>query len=152
MTIKDCCILPGFCYDNKFLIVLCADGTLDLYNIESGELVTNLNSRSIANNHSQLLDEQKIIQITCASNGRFMCATTQDGCIQCYDFDASQLKSMKITGGLMKSSINSTANATRQPQAMVSIASRADDKQRFHQKQVVSKVLVLFFCNRAKEI
>jgi hypothetical protein len=142
MTIKDCCLLPGFCYDNRFLIVLCTDGTLDLYNIESGELVTNLNSRNIASNHSQLLDEQRITQIVCSSNGRFMCATTHDGCIQCYDFDASHLKSMKVTSGLMKSSINSTANATRQPQPVLPIASRAEEKQRFQQKQTVSKVCV----------
>ena len=96
LTIKDCCVLPGFTYDNKFLLVLCSEGTLDVYSIETGKIVANLNSKNITNNHSQLLEEQKISQIHCSLNGRFMCAATQDGCIQCYDFDSSHLKPLKV--------------------------------------------------------
>ena len=80
------------------------------------------------------------MQIHCSINGRFMCAATHDGCIQCFDFDSSQLKSMKVTKCLMKSaSINSTHNATKQPKAVV-YPSRANDSQRIIQKQNVSKV------------
>jgi len=67
-----------------------------------------------------------------------MCATTHDGFIQCFDLDSSQLKTMKATSGLMKSSINSTANATGHRQ--VGKSENEILTQRFKQKQNVSKV------------
>ena len=70
-----------------------------MYNIETGYLVANLNSRNLVNNNnSQMLDEQKMNGISCSLNGRFMCATTHDGYIQCYDLDSSHLKAMKVMG------------------------------------------------------
>ncbi len=141
LTIKDCCILPGSCYENKLLLVLCTDGTLDVYSMDNGCLLTNLNSRHLVHNQSQVLDEQRISQIRCSTNGRFMCATTHDGFIQCFDLDSSQLKTMKATSGLMKSSINSTANATGHRQ----VGKSENDllTQRFKLKQNVSKVRIL---------
>ena len=96
LTVKDCSMLPGFSYDNKLLIVLCQEDQLDVYNIESGLVVANLNSRNIVCNQNLILNEQKFNQVYCASNGRFLCATTQDGCIQCFDLDASPLRNMKV--------------------------------------------------------
>jgi len=113
-----------------------------VYNIETGCLVANLNSKNLVHNQSQVLDEQKISQIRCSSNGRFMCAVTHDGFIQCFDLDSSQLKAMKATSGLMKSSINSTANATAHRQ----ISKPGNETtQRFKQKQNVSKVIFSIF-------
>lgn len=96
-TIKDCLVLPGLCYDNKIVLVLAHDGRLDVYNIESGQLVANLNSFTFAHNHSQVVNEQKLVQIVCPTNSaRFFCALSQDGCIQVYDLDCSFVKSMKV--------------------------------------------------------
>jgi WD40 repeat protein len=106
--IKDCCILGGQCYENKIVLVLQIDGSLDVYNIDSGEKVYNLNSNRIVHNQSQTLNEQKIINISTSTNGRFLLGVTQDGCIQCYDLDAcSAMRSLKATSNLMKSTLNS---------------------------------------------
>lgn len=97
-TIKDCMMIPGFCYENKLLIVLTQEGKLDLYNIETGELAFNLNSNSIVHNQSQILNEQKLTQIYLSPNSNhYMCTTSHDGCIQVYDLDFSQVKSMKVS-------------------------------------------------------
>lgn len=97
-TIKDCHIIPGFCYENKLLLVLSQEGKLDLYNIETGQFMCNLNSNSIIHNQSQLLNEQKLTQLHLAlSSTRYMCTTSHDGCIQVYDIDCSPIKTMKVS-------------------------------------------------------
>ena len=101
-TIKDCLILPGLCYDNKLIIVLSQDGQLDVYNIESGAHVVNLNSTNIVHNQSQILNEQKLTHIYCSPNGRYLNAITHDGCIQVYDLDHSPVKPMKVNITLTK--------------------------------------------------
>jgi WD40 repeat protein len=108
LTIKDCVMLPGFCYDNKYLLVLTQSGLCEIYNIETGQMMINLDSKHLVHNQSQMLNEQKPSQIYCSANARYFCAITQDGCMQIYDFDLSPVKNLKATSGMMKSSINST--------------------------------------------
>lgn len=97
-SIKDCLMIPGFCYENKLLVVLTQEGRLDLYNIETGQLACNLNSNSIVHNQSQLLNEQKLTQIYLPlGSNHYMCTTSHDGCIQVYDLDFSPIKSMKVS-------------------------------------------------------
>lgn len=114
--LKECVILPGLCYDNKILIVLHADGILDVYNIESGQFLSNLNSYNIVHNQSQIINEQKIVQIYSSSNSRYFCGITQCGYIQVYDLDCSFVKNLKATSSLMKSSINSTQSRSIEKQ------------------------------------
>ena len=95
--IKDCLVLPGYCYENKLVIILTQEGRLDVYNTESSQLVANLNSSNFTHNQSQVINEQKLSQICCAANsGRYFCALSQDGFIQVYDLDCSFLKNMKV--------------------------------------------------------
>lgn len=135
-TIKDCIILPGFCYENKYVVVLTQEGVLDVYNIETGQQACNLNSHNIVHNQSQVLNEQKISQIYCSSNSRYLSALTYDGCIQVYDLDFSPVKSLKATASLMKSSINSTNANTR-----LSNETAAKEKQH-QQKQEQSSLQI----------
>ena len=97
VNLKDCLILPGYCYENKLVIVLTQEGRLDVYNIESGQMVANLNSSNFTHNQSQVINEQKLSQVCCATNsGRYFCALSQDGFIQVFDLDCSFLKNMKV--------------------------------------------------------
>ena len=119
IQVKDCILLPGYCYDSKLLAVLSHNGCLSIYNIETSTLVASLhthnNANTQTNNPNQLLNEQKLMQICCSSNSRFMCSLTQDGIIQVYDLDCClAIKNMKATSNLMTKSntINSTTNKT----------------------------------------
>ena len=96
LTIKDCIMLPGFCYDNKYLLVLTQAGSLEVYNTESGQMMFNLDNAHLIHNQSQVLNEKKLNQIYCASSARYFCAITQDGCMLIYDFDSSPIKTLKV--------------------------------------------------------
>lgn len=95
--IKDCLVLPGYCYDNKIVIVLTVEGRLDVYSLERAQHVATLSSSSFAHNHSQVINEQRLTQIVSpTSTARFFCALSQDGCIQVFDLDCSLIKTMKV--------------------------------------------------------
>ena len=95
-TIKDCSFLSGFTYENKIAIVLTQEGSLDAYNVESGQLVASLNSTQISHNQSQMLNEQKPTQIYAPTNGHYFSLISQNGYIQVFDLDFSPLKSLKV--------------------------------------------------------
>lgn len=89
---KDCLVVPGFCYDNKIVVVLTQDGHLSAYNMENSQLIGMFSSPG-----QSMISEFKVIQMCWATNSsRYFCALTQDGCIQVYDLDCSFLKSMKV--------------------------------------------------------
>lgn len=115
-SLKECILLPGLCYDNKILIILYADGIVDVYNIETSQYLSNLNSFNIIFNQSQIINEQKIIQIYSSSNSRYFCGISQCGYIQVYDLDCSFIKNLKVTSSMMKSSINSTQSRSIEKQ------------------------------------
>ncbi len=128
VQIKDCAFIPGFCYDNKLLTVLTSEGSLSIYNIETSQLVANLHTVHLTENTpSQIISEQKLIQIHLASNSRYLSAVSQDGMIQVYDIDScNAIKTMKTTSALMTKSttINSTViNKTALESAKDKVAS-----------------------------
>jgi hypothetical protein len=77
-NIKDCCILHGSLYENKTLVVLTQEGSLEFYNLDNGEMLKN----SFENDN-----ENKINHMFCSPNSRYLCCLTQNGLIQCYDLD-----------------------------------------------------------------
>lgn len=141
-TIKDCILLPGFCYENKLLIVLTQEGKLNVYNVDSGQMVANFNSVNQTYNQSQLVNEQKLIQIYCSPSSRYFAGISQDGFIQLYDLDSSFIKTMKSTSNMMKSAtVNSTSSRFLNETAANKqhSASKLKQQQQLQQKHNVSK-------------
>lgn len=82
-NIKDCCVLHGSFYENKILVVLTQEGFLEFYNLDNGE-----NLKTSFDNHN----ENKINQMFCSPNSRYLCCITQNGLVECYDLDYLNIK------------------------------------------------------------
>jgi hypothetical protein len=82
-NIKDCCILHGSFFENRILVVLTQEGYLQFYNLDNGELLEN----SFENDN-----ENKIHNMFCSPNSRYLCCLTQNGIIKCYDLDLLNMK------------------------------------------------------------
>lgn len=103
--VKDCFLLTGT-YENKILVILTQDGYVELVNIENEKKLLCLNKTTHPNAND------KVISVSISPNSRYLTCISENGCVQVYDLDLSQVAKFKSTNYLMKSTTLSSTNNT----------------------------------------
>lgn len=105
-NIRDVVFLPGANYGNRILLILTQSGSINVYNIESDEMICNMTSTKIKQG-------EKPTHVDISPNARYMSTLTEDGCIQLFNLDdSSTIRRLKTTASLMTKTLATTTNNT----------------------------------------